>query len=40
MWWPTQAREPFARQKVFLSSAPQASTGSGARAGSGNEAGT
>ena len=27
MWWPTQAREPLARQKVFLSSAPHASTG-------------
>ena len=25
-WWPTQARLPFARQKVFFSSAPHAST--------------
>ena len=24
MWWPTQARSPCARQKVLLSSAPQA----------------
>ena len=30
MWWPTQARRPLARQKVFFSSAPQASSGRGA----------
>ena len=27
MWWPTHARPPFATQKVFFSSAPQASSG-------------
>ena len=27
MWWETKARFPLARQNVFFSSAPQASTG-------------
>ena len=27
MWWQTQARPPLARQNVFFSSAPQASSG-------------
>ncbi len=35
MWWPTQARSPFATQKVFFSSAPQASTCRAAGTGSG-----
>ena len=41
MWWETQARVPSARQNVFLSSAPQASSGRGVPApGSGRLAGT
>ena len=39
MWWLTQARLPLARQKVFLSSAPQASSG-GASSGSVRSEGT
>ena len=33
MWWPTQARSPFATQNVLLSSAPQPSTGTGTGSG-------
>ena len=32
MWWDTNARFSTARQNVFFSSAPQASTGRGRRA--------
>ena len=35
MWWPTQARAPLATQNVFLSSAPQASSGPGPGPGAG-----
>ena len=41
MWCETQARSPRARQNVFLSSAPQASNGTGVpRPGTGRLAGT
>ena len=40
MWWPTQARSPLARQKVFFSSAPQASIGRAAATGSRRLVGT
>ena len=40
MWWDTHARGPFARQNVFLSSAPQARIGCSALSGSGRPAGT
>ncbi len=39
MWWPTQARSPRARQNVFFSSAPQASSGARAATGQRQAAG-
>ena len=38
MWWPTHARPPLATPKVFLSSAPQASSGACASTGSADRA--
>ena len=40
MWWPTHARPPFATAKVFLSSAPHASSGAAAATGSASSPGT